>query len=266
MGSRFGGIKQITPVGQNGELIIDYSIYDAVKSGVKKIVFVIRPDIKKEFDEVFYNRLKKQIGDKVELTYCFQDIPAGRNKPLGTADAVLAGKDYINEQFIVINADDYYGQSAFQTASKIKGNAIVMYDLQNTMAYSGDTSRGIVYTDDEGNIVDIVDNVIKKSDIGTLYAPDTKVNMNFFVLTPAVMEMLMKLKTEFLVWNNGNPTGEFGLPQNIAKLVKNGKIKLQALESRDNWIGMTYKQDRDIVVASMKKLVDGGAYPNPLWK
>lgn len=265
MGSRYGGIKQIDAIGNFGELIIDYSCFDAIRAGFDRIVFVIRKEIEQDFREKFFDRFKKTVGGKVKVEYIFQSKPEWRKKPLGTADAMLAGMGVVNEPFCVINADDFYGHNAFKRVAKAKGNAVVAYDLGNTLSDFGAVMRGVIKTDEHGHIVDFIESSCSHDDIPHKYKLDTKVNMNFFAFEPEVLEHMAELKKEFLRELGDDQSKEFGLPQSVGRLIKDGKIKVKMLESADRWIGLTYANDKPLVISKIRELVESGVYPSPLW-
>jgi NDP-sugar pyrophosphorylase family protein len=267
MGSRYGGIKQIEPVGEKGELIIDYSIHDAIKSGFKKIIFIIRRDIEKDFREKIYDRFCESIkGTGVEAKYVFQDMPAWRKKPLGTTDAILAAKNEIDEPFCVINADDFYGREAFEKAKKQKCHTLVAYHMTNTLSENGAVKRAVIKTTPKGYLKDLIESQIERADVGKKYPRDTRVSMNFFVFQPSVLPKLEKIRDEFLktVDKNDEKT-ECLLPENIAMLIKNKQMRVKVVESGDKWLGLTYKDDKPLVVAKIKELVQDGVYSSPLW-
>ena len=270
IGSRFGGgIKQLAPIGPNGEIIMDYSVYDAIEAGFDKVVFVIRKDLEKDFKEVIGNR----IAQKVEVAYAYQevsDIPAeyaekfvGRTKPWGTGQAILCCKDVVSEPFLVINADDYYGKSAFKeaysyltsipSADKIQV-CMVGFVLKNTLSENGGVTRGICRVDENGMLQEIIEThniekdgdkaVVREGDIETEYDADSPVSMN-----KTDME---DLKAEYL------------LPTIIGELLKEGTVSVKVLKSEDQWFGVTYKEDRETVVEAVKSLIDKGIYPDKL--
>jgi len=263
MGSRYGGIKQIEPVGANGELIIDYSIYDAIRAGFDKVVFIIRKDIEKDFKERIFDRMK----GRIKCEYVFQEKPEWRERPFGTTDAVLSAKKVINEPFCIINADDYYGSEAFQKAFTVKGNAIVAYDLACTLPAKGSVTRGIVTIGKNNFVHGILDHRdVKITDIPTRFPHGTKANMNFFVLEPNVMPMLEVIRNEFLKNLGQDPKKECILPESLGTLAHEGKIKLKVYDSADNWFGLTNPEDLEIVRQEIAKLTRAGKYPSPLWK
>lgn len=293
IGSRFGGgIKQLAPVGPNGEIIMDYSIYDAIEAGFDKVVFVIRKDLEKDFKEVIGNRMEKIV--KVE--YAFQeidDIPspfqtkyAGRTKPWGTGQAILCCKALVNEPFLVINADDYYGKEAYVNAYNHLINAkedehkasisMVGFVLGNTLSDNGGVTRGICKVDDNQMLTDIVEtkNIIK-TEFGAVIRTEegdksvdvnSHVSMNMWGLMPGFFDILQCGFQEFL--NNHAEDwekAEYLLPTIIGNLLSKGKAEVKVLQSKDKWFGVTYKEDKDAVIASIKALIEAGVYPPRLF-
>ena len=287
IGSRFGGgIKQLEPVGPNGEIIMDYSIYDAIEAGFNKVVFVIRKDLEKDFDEIIGQRMKK----KVHVEYAFQEIEnipeqyketfKDRKKPWGTGQAILACKDLVHEPFLVINADDYYGKSAYQTAydylvqehdSDVLPVSMVGFVLKNTLSDNGGVTRGICKVDDEHQLIDIVEtHNIEKIDgkavvEGKEIDLDSVVSMNMWGLTPDFFDILETGFDEFLnALNASDLKSEYLLPTIIGDLLHQGKASVKVLKSHDEWFGVTYKEDKDFVKESILKLVNIGLYPHKL--
>ena len=288
MGSRYGGIKQIEPVGAHKELIIDYSIYDAMLAGFDKVVFIIRRDIEKDFCESIFNRIRKQINAE----YVFQDfdvlpagykMPQGRTKPWGTAQAILAARGKLDEPFCVINADDFYGQEAYgKIAAYLRqpfarhNYAMVGYKLKNTITDSGSVNRGVCEVED-GRVTAINETLgIDKYD-GRLgfnldgkfheLRGDADVSMTFFGLTPDILPLVEQKFTQFL-GSGDNATSlkaEFQIAQAIGALLDEGKIALKMLSSSDQWLGFTYPADRQFVTGEIQKMTAGGTYPSPLW-
>ena len=290
IGSRFGGgIKQLEPVGPNGEIIMDYSIYDAMKAGFDKVVFVIRKDLEKDFREVIGNRIEK----KVKVEYAFQeldDIPEeykerfkDRTKPWGTGQAILCCKDLVNEPFLVINADDYYGKEAYveayreltDGADEKSGKmqiSMVGFVLKNTLSENGGVTRGICKVDDNQMLTEIVEtsNIVKTEDGAAVQDGDalipvdvnSVVSMNMWGLKPDFFDILEKGFAEFVAsQEDGNLKGEYLLPTIIGDLLKEGKVDVKVLKSHDKWFGVTYKEDKEFVVNEVKKLVENGMYP-----
>ena len=293
IGSRFGGgIKQLAPVGPSGEIIMDYSIYDAMKAGFDKVVFVIRKDLEKDFKEVIGNRIEKI----VEVAYAYQevsDIPAtykeayeDRTKPWGTGQAILCCKDVVNEPFLVINADDYYGKKAYVEgynhliAEQKKSDKIqvsmVGFVLGNTLSENGGVTRGVCKVDENRMLTDIVEtkNIVKtetgaaiRTDDGDVSIDvDSPVSMNMWGLQPEFFDVLETGFDEFLQ-NCGNDymKAEYLLPTIVGDLLKSEKAEVTVLQSKDKWFGVTYKEDKDAVMASVRGLVDAGVYPERLF-
>ena len=288
IGSRFGGgIKQLEPVGPNGEIIMDYSIADAMDAGFDKVVFVIRKDLEKDFKEVIGNRIE----EKVQVEYAFQeldDIPEQyrevfrkRKKPWGTGQAILCCRDVVHEPFLVINADDYYGKEAYREAYKeltsdkedsdVMNISMVGFILKNTLSENGGVTRGVCKVDEKRMLREIVEthNIIK-TDKGAAVKLDEKeeeidiespVSMNMWGLQPGFFEILEKGFSEFLSQlNEGDLKSEYLLPTIIGALLKQGKVQVKVLESKDKWFGVTYKEDKEGVVAAIRDLIDKGEY------
>lgn len=293
IGSRFGGgIKQLEPVGPNGEIIMDYSVYDAMQAGFDKVVFVIRKDLEKDFKEVIGNRMEKV----VEVAYAFQekeDIPepyraqyADRQKPWGTGQAILCCKDVVNEPFLVINADDYYGKEAYVEAFKhLTGEqkatekiqiSMVGFVLGNTLSDNGSVTRGLCKVDENGFLTDIVETYnIFKREMGAVICTEegeedvdvnSPVSMNMWGLQPQFFEILEKGFHEFLAENADRyQKAEYLLPTIVGGLLHSGKADVKVLKSNDQWFGVTYKEDKPYVVAAIRGLVDAGIYPEKLF-
>lgn len=277
MGSRFGGLKQIAPVGRHGEAILDFSVYDAVKAGFNKVVFVINRGIEKDFKETVGKRIEKQ----VQVEYVFQDIkdlpsgyicPENREKPWGTGQAVLCCKDVVKEPFAVINADDYYGPSAFKQIyeylKKASGNyCMVGFRLKNTVTENGTVSRGICSIRC-GFLKDITERTAINSSCAftedgenyTLLKPDTVVSMNIWGFTPDIFGYLEREFKNFLNKKINTLKAEFYLPGCVDTLIKNGEKKVKVLASEDKWYGVTYKEDKDTVVAAVNGFIENGLY------
>jgi len=293
IGSRFGGgIKQLEPVGPNGEIIMDYSIYDAMEAGFDKVVFVIRKDLEKDFKEVIGNRIEKV----VEVAYAFQqkdDIPepykvlyADRIKPWGTGQAILSCKDVVDEPFVVINADDYYGKEAFVEAYKYltKEKALtekermcmVGFVLENTLSENGSVTRGLCAANEDGMLTDVVETYnIVKTETGAGIEKETGiveidknilVSMNMWGLQPSFFSILEKSFVKFLEEKRETyQKAEYLLPTIIGGMVKEGKADVKVLKSHDQWFGVTYKEDKPYVVESIKELIMKGVYPQKLF-
>lgn len=293
IGSRFGGgIKQLAAVGPSGEIIMDYSIYDAMEAGFDKVVFVIRKDLEADFKEVIGNRIEKI----VEVAYAYQevsDIPvaygekyADRTKPWGTGQAILCCKDVVKEPFLVINADDYYGKQAYVEAynhlvSEQKKSdkiqiSMVGFVLGNTLSENGGVTRGICKVDENHTLTDIVEtkNIVKVGEGATIrtengdvpVAIDSPVSMNMWGLQPDFFDILETGFEEFLQ-NCGDDylKAEYLLPTIVGGLLKKNEAEVTVLQSKDKWFGVTYKEDKDAVMASVRGLVDAGVYPEKLF-
>lgn len=286
MGSRFGGLKQIAPVGPSGEFIIDYSIYDAIKAGFTKVVFII----KKENFDIFKETIGSRVEDKIRVEYVFQemdDLPAGvirpdeRIKPWGTVHALLAAKDVVNEPFAMINADDYYGYDAYRVASDYLNNnsddkyAMVGYRTGNTLSPNGAVKRGICKSTDDGYLTEIIESNIKEVNGNAEVVPlDTKiepfidslnslVSMNFFCFYPTVFALLEK-KFDVYLKNNDLLTCEYVTPEFVRHLVQDG-FKVRALSTTAKWFGMTYPEDKQLLIEELNKLIAEGNYKERLW-
>lgn len=289
IGSRYGaGLKQLAKMGPNGEIIMDYSIYDAKEAGFDKVVFIIRRDIEEEFKAVIGDRIAKEM----EVVYVYQeisDVPCKyqklaeqRQKPWGTGQAVLCCKDVVKEPFVVINADDYYGKEAYVEAFKELTTpekqadkmqiSMVGFVLKNTLSENGGVTRGVCKVDANQMLTEIVEtsNIIK-TQAGAAVATDgketpidadTPVSMNMWGLTPEFFEILEKGFAEFVAaQEEGNLKGEYLLPTIIGDLLKEGKVEVKVLKSHDKWFGVTYKEDKELVVNEVKALVEKGLYP-----
>ena len=295
MGSRYGGLKQIDPVGPNGELIIDYSIFDARRAGFDTVVFVIKPELERAFRAAIGDRLSRYM--KVE--YAFQElkdlpagytVPEGREKPWGTCHAVLAARKLVDGPFAVINADDYYGPEAFQaiydylSANPDEGGmyqyAMVGYRLGNTVTENGTVARGVCEEDENGFLCQITertriakdgDNARYTEDGGatwTALAGDTVVSMNLWGFTRSFMD---EAKVEFPAFLRRTLVedplkGEYFLPAVVADLIGGGKARVKVLRSGDRWYGVTYPQDKPVVVDALARMTRDGRYPAPLWQ
>ena len=290
MGSRFGGgIKQLAPVGPNNEIIMDYSIYDAVKAGFNKVVFIMRKDIEKPFAEMIGNRISKHVN----VSYVFQetdDVPdefkgKERTKPWGTGHAILCCKDAVKEPFAIINADDYYGQEAYKilynylTNMDGKGDkldlSMAAFILKNTLSANGSVTRGICSVDGEHNVVEIEEtyNISRESDGRVMAGEEDRkevseesfVSMNMWGCPPEFFGVLETEFVKFLKKYGDAPKSEFLLPIVIDKLIKNGSADCKLLESHDKWFGVTYAEDKASVCEAIAKLIDDGVYPAKLW-
>lgn len=286
IGSRFGGgIKQLEPVGPNGEIIMDYSIYDALAAGFNKVVFVIRKDLEKDFDEIIGQRMKK----KIQVEYAFQEVGnipeqykekfEGRTKPWGTGQAILSCKGLVNEPFLVINADDYYGREAYEEAYRYLTQehpktpmpvCMVGFILKNTLSDNGGVTRGVCQIQDN-QLIDIVEtHNIEKIDgkavvDGKEIDLDSAVSMNMWGLYPEFIDVLEQGFQTFLEeTSSDNLKAEYLLPTIIGDLLHSQQAVVTALKSNDEWFGVTYKEDKDFVKENIQALVKKGMYPEVL--
>ena len=287
MASRYGSMKQIDGFGPNNETIIDYSIYDAIKAGFGKVVFIIKEEFLKDFKEIF----EAKLNGKIETDYVFQnfdikqfgvDIAIERAKPWGTAHAILSGRTAINEPFCVINADDFYGLDAYQKMVKFlttevsdSNYSMIGYEIGKTLSDYGSVSRGVCKVDENGILEDINERtkvlrdgdaiVFEEDDKQYPLAVDTRVSMNFWGFTPAVFQITEELFRDFAVQNKENPKAEFFIPLVAEYLVKSRKADFKVVPTDSQWFGVTYKEDKPIVKASIDQLIKDGAYPENLW-
>ena len=293
MGSRYGGLKQIDGVGNHNEPIIEFTIYDAIKTGFKKVVLII----KKEHQEIFEESLVKKVRPFIEVEYAFQDlddlpdgiaVPEGRVKPWGTTHALLSCRNILKEDpFIVCNADDFYGRNAFEKTMEFFHNGIsddtycmVGYKVENTLSDNGTVTRGFCQKDDEGylsSIREIMNIRWNSNHDGVEYEENgeyvpmemgSPVSMNFWGFTPAVMDKFMEIfRNELPQGIENNPMKyEALLPNHVGLLVKQGGARVRVLTSEDSWFGVTYKEDKPGVVAKIQSLKDDGTYPDELFK
>jgi UTP-glucose-1-phosphate uridylyltransferase len=285
MGSRFGGIKQVQPVGPHGELIIEYSAFDALRAGFDRLVLVIRRDIEQDFRATIGRRLEA----RMDVRYVFQELdalpsgfrpPAGRTKPWGTAHAALMAQPAVRGAFAVINADDFYGASAYRTLAAhfavSKDYAMVGYPLSQTLSEHGSVSRGLCTTDATGRLRRITEITrIEKAPGGARYADETGrvcaltggevVSMNFWGFTPAVFPQLEAKLRDFLGRHGADAKAEIYLPTVLSELNESGEARIVLHRSEDAWFGLTYKEDLAAAQAAIKALVASGRYPAPLW-
>lgn len=293
MGSRYGGLKQIDPIGPNGEIIIDYSIYDAVKAGFGKVVFIIKKEIEEAFREKIGNKLEKLI----DVEYVFQrleDVPAGfqvpqdRVKPWGTGHAVMSCRNVVDTPFAVINADDFYGASSFKVAHDFLVNAkdengmyqycMVGFILENTLTEHGHVARGVCTADAEGYLREIHErtkimkfgNVTKYTEDGEnwIVIPEGSiVSMNLWGFTPSILKELEARFPEFLKNSADNPLkAEYFLPSVVDSLVEEKKARVKVLVSKERWYGVTYQEDKPMVKEAVRNLIKQGVYPERLWE
>lgn len=292
LGSRYGGSKQVDGIGPNGEILMEYSIYDALRAGFTKVVFIIKPDMEQLVRDLAGDRLERMKaadGSPVEVRYAFQDfssvpafyhIPPERTKPFGTVHAVLCAADAVQEPFCVINADDYYGVDAYRTIYEELGRlapegeaTMVGYLLKNTASLNGTVSRGVCQVRD-GKLVSVrealkvqlyADGSLKDLDQDKALDPETVVSMNFWGFTPSIFPALRTYFENFLRTQAGdNPKAECLLPVMVGSELEAGRLTVSVLHSADRWFGMTYHEDRQVVAQELQKLHDAGVYPPSL--
>ena len=290
MGSRYGSLKQMDGVGPNGEAIIDYSVYDAIRAGFGKVVFVIRHSFEADFKEVFN---AERFGGKIEVKYVFQELdylpegfalPEGRVKPWGTNHAVMMAADVINEPFAVINADDFYGRTAYTTIAdylsqltESEGHyCMVGYQVSKTLSENGTVSRGVCTVDEEGNLRGMVERTQIERVNGTILlhdggadeplAEDTPVSMNLFGFTPDYFAHSKAFFKEFLAASIGDLKAEFYIPRMVNKVINDGTATMRVLKTTSDWFGVTYKEDKPMLVAKIEELIEAGEYPRNLWE
>lgn len=288
MGSRFGGLKQVEPIGPSGEAIIDYSIYDAIRAGFGKVVFIIRESFAEAFKEKFDNKLK----GKIELEYVYQELdmlpkgftlPEGREKPWGTAHAILVAKDLVNEPFCALNADDFYGRNAYEVMANFLSSSensteysMVGYQLKNTLSEFGSVSRGICDIDQNQNLKKIVetktifkkgDKVISVEEDGSeiLLSGNENVSMNIWGFKPSVFGTIETKFTTFLKNEMDKPKSEMYIPSVVFDMIDEKLATVKVLEADSPWFGVTYKEDKPYVVKKINELIKNGDYPKKLW-
>lgn len=281
MGSRYGGNKQLDGIGPNGEIIMDYSIHDAINAGFNKVVFIIRTDLKEAFENHYANRF----NGKIKMEFAFQNAytehtsayEANRKKPWGTTHAVLSAKEFINEPFLVINADDYYGQESFAEAVEaIKGlkeneHLIMGYELVNTLSDHGTVNRGVCQVDENMNLTGIKETLAigkegedisyEEDGVRHTLAPNTYVSMNFWGFPPSVLPMFEEKFIKFVAENNEDPKSECFIPVEVDNLMAEGKASVKVVPTSASWLGVTYKEDKPFVVEGIKQMIAEGKYP-----
>ncbi len=290
IGSRYGGLKQMDPVGPSGEFIIDYSVFDAIRAGFNKVIFIIRRDIEKDFKK----SIGKRIAKKIEVTYTFQeldDLPKGtkydpeRTKPWGTVQAALTCAGAVNSPFAVLNADDFYGSDAYSTLSKYLDSmtsdnvnaCMVGFRLDRTLSEYGTVTRGLCQCKDNGILDGVVEThgIYKEDglicykdtagDINTLKI-DNLVSMNFWGFVPSILDLFGQEFKLFLQNHSKEPKSELVIPTTVNSLVKHGKASVKVLSTTSNWFGITNPRDKDDVIDKIRELIDSGQYPDNLWK
>lgn len=287
MGSRYGGLKQIDPIGPNGEIIIEYSIFDAIRAGFKKVVFVIKRELLETFKEVIGNK----ISDHIEVEYIFQELsalpkeyhlPADRVKPWGTAHAILCTKDAVHTDFVVINADDFYGSESYELIKKFMDSdsnpfqySMAGFHLKNTLTENGSVARGICELNSNSNLLSVTErteikrdgkNIVFKDEKGVWksISEETLVSMNMWGFKTSIFNELENLFSKFLNENLYNPKAEFFIPMVVDTLIKNEKIQVKVLKTDAEWYGVTYQEDKENVKRAIGKLAKS-SYPKNLW-
>lgn len=290
MGSRYGSLKQMDGVGPSGEAIIDYSIYDAIRAGFTRAVFVIRHSFESDFREVF---TPERFGGKIKIDFVFQEldalpegfsVPEGREKPWGTNHAIMMGSEAIDSPFAVINADDFYGDEAYKTIADhlntlhdSKGSyCMVGYSLENTLSENGYVSRGVCSVDVDGNLCGMTERtqIIRDGEQILYIENETQfplsgtdvVSMNLFGFTPDYFDYSSEMFKEFLTNNSQNLKAEYYIPFAVNELIDNGTATMRVLNTSARWFGVTYKEDRPDTVARINELVEAGVYPKSLWR
>lgn len=292
MGSRYGGVKQLDQFGPHGETIIDYSLFDAIRAGFGKVVFIIREELRSDFEEVFGEKL----AGKIEVDYAIQAldsyVPAEvgevqRTKPWGTGHAMLCAKNHTDTPFAVINADDFYGLEAFQligdflrTDTDDNLHAMVGYEVKNTLSENGSVSRGVCAVDAYGHLTSVIERtkiyeqageaggnriVFEESEGITSLEPDTPVSMNFWGFKPTVFPLLEHQFESYAIANINSPKAEFYIPTVMTTLIQTETGRCKVFRSKSAWFGVTYPEDKPTVQAAFRQLHDAGVYPDKLW-
>lgn len=293
MGSRYGGLKQMDPMGPNGESVLNYSVYDAIRAGFSRVIFIIRED----FADEFKSQVGAKFSDKIEVGYCYQDLhdlpegfslPEGRTKPWGTTHAILAARNMIDSHFAVINADDFYGADSFQQITSYfteteanKGGkdhyCMVGYKLSNTLSEHGNVNRGICVGEDgflkkveeHTEILIEDDGVCRGENLAgqrVEISPSAVASMNFWGFTPEIISELELHFVKFLKEHGTELKSECYIPTVVDELIATAKADCSILETTSSWFGVTYPQDKDACVASLRQLVEAGEYPSNLWE
>ncbi len=290
MGSRYGGVKQIDAMGPSGEIIIEYSVYDAIRAGFGKVIFVIREEIEADFKAIF----KGKFEDKIEIDYVYQAInspvegldklPSERTKPWGTGHAILVAASKINEPFVAINADDFYGFDAFQKMAHFLKHdvkpdlySMVGFTISNTLSENGTVSRGVCTFDEQHNLLSVVENtgIVREADgqivsvhadeSKTILADDAVVSMNFWGFHPSVFKGLQKQFIAFVEQNFDNPKAEFYIPYVVSEMMDNKETACKVMTSNQMWYGVTYQDDKANVKIAFDAMIRTGVYPESLW-
>ena len=287
MGSRYGGLKQIDGIGPNNEPIIEYSIYDAIKAGFGKIVFVIRVEFDTAFREIF-----DAFNDRIEIEYVYKPVNfkleglrlVERTKPWGTSHAVLVAKDVINEPFAVINADDYYGANSFKTMANFLANkcsssnmSMLGYILENTLSENGTVNRGVCEVDSKNLLIEVnereklarqgekVEYNIGSEEPNGEVDPKSYVSMNYWGFHPSIFKEIEKGLHNFMKENRNSPTAEYYIPNIVSDKIKAGEIAFAVIPTNDSWFGVTYKKDKQMAIKTLNKHIENGVYPKNLW-
>ena len=292
MGSRFGGLKQMEPMDDYGNFILDYSIHDAIRAGFDSVIFII----KREHLDIFRETIGKRVEPLVKTEYAFQDLndlpagfacPEGRVKPWGTAHAILAARDLIKDNFIIINGDDYYGQHTYEVAAKFLNSlpkdsvgqyANIAFDVANTLAEKGAVKRGVCFYDNNHFLTKMIESSVCRDERGIINAtpldenerpficePGQLVSMNLFAFSKDIVEKLEAYFPTFLRDNIDNLKSEYLIPEEVSRLVGEGKATLQLISTPDVWYGVTYREDKPSVVKALKELTDQGLYKKGLY-
>jgi UTP-glucose-1-phosphate uridylyltransferase len=287
MGSRYGGLKQIDGIGPNDEPIIEYSIYDAIKAGFGKIVFVIREEFDAEFRKIF-----DAFNHRIQIEYVYQPVNVKvdglnlveRTKPWGTSHAVLVAKDIINEPFAVINADDYYGANSFKIMAEFLLNdcsesqmSMIGYILENTLSENGTVNRGVCKVDVNQNLAEVNErvklarqngkvayNIGSDEPIGEV-DPKSYVSMNYWGFHPSIFKEIEKGLRQFMEENADHPTAEYYIPEIVTTKIQSKEIAFSIIPTNDNWFGVTYKEDKHMAIETLNKHIENGIYPKKLW-
>tara|TARA_B100001989_G_scaffold204636_1_gene153171 strand:+ start:188 stop:1072 length:885 start_codon:yes stop_codon:yes gene_type:complete len=282
MGSRYGGLKQLDAVGPNGETIIDFSVYDAIRAGYNKVVFIIREDFEKQFKQKISNKYK----DKIDVEIVYQDLndlpssfrcPNERSKPWGTGHAILAARNAISEPFVAINGDDFYGKESFKVISNYysslnNGFAMAAFQLDKTLSENGSVSRGICEQNSNELVTVVETHDIKKNSAGNIECDrdislvgSELVSMNMWGFTPTLFDHLEKMFNDFLTGNISDLKSEFLIPSVVNDLIEKNIEKVQVLKTQSTWFGVTYIEDKPFVESQIKELIQGGEYPVKLF-